>query len=382
MLTSSIGVSGMTPLIGTFKQEFHLTTFQAGLLFSVLNLGMIVVAVPAGVLGDRLGERAVAVGASLLVCLSFLGQGLANSYWLLLASRSLLGIGNSAVWTTGPAWLSNLVPASRRASAVGGVVAFSRLGGALGPAFFGFTAEQFGVLTPFAVVAGGTLAVAVLFSAHRGREAPIALEPRVQLRPLATVRAVRGSRVVVGAIVFMVIIGMITTVNGLLLPLHLRANGLSTGTIGAAYSATGVLGVITAVWARRVGESHGSMRIASLTTFLIGLALLLPVASGGTPMLLALVLLSSVLSALLVTVTYPLGTIGAHEGALGPGAVMGLLNGSWGIAATVSPIAAGAVADAAGDRVVYAALAAVCFVALLAIGRGRRRAGSLQEVTT
>ena len=61
---------------------------------------------------------------------------------------------------------------------------------------------------------------------------------------------------------------------------------------------------------------------------------------------------------------------------------MGLLNGSWGIAATISPIAAGAVADAAGDRVVYAALAAVCFVALLAIGRGRRRAGSLQEVTT
>jgi MFS family permease len=183
-------------------------------------------------------------------------------------------------------------------------------------------------------------------------------------------------------IVFMVIVGMITTVNGLLLPLGLKANGMSSGSIGAAYTIAGLLGVATAFAGRRYTRSDGSTRIQSLTTLVIGASLLLPVAATGTIVLLAMVVLSSVLSALLVTVTYPLGTIGAHQAGLGPGAVMGLFNGSWGVAATLCPVVAGVLADAGGDRIVYLGMAALCLLAVLEVGRrGRRRVGSTREVT-
>jgi len=62
------------------------------------------------------------------------------------------------------------------------------------------------------------------------------------------------------------------------------------------------------------------------------------------------------------TILYPLGAAGAHRASLGRGAVMGLLNLLWGVAATIGPLASGAAAEAAGERWTFGLLVACCAV--------------------
>ena len=60
------------------------------------------------------------------------------------------------------------------------------------------------------------------------------------------------------------------------------------------------------------------------------------------------------------TILYPLGAAGAERASIGRGAVLGLLNLVWGIAATVGPLVTAAVAETAGERAAYVLLIASC----------------------
>jgi hypothetical protein len=64
-------------------------------------------------------------------------------------------------------------------------------------------------------------------------------------------------------------------------------------------------------------------------------------------------------AAVLYTVTFPLGAVGGRAAGIGVGTVAALLNIMWAASMLVAPVAAGAVAQAAGDRAAYAVVAAL-----------------------
>src|SRR5687767_4869577 len=88
----------IVPLAPTFADEFSLSGVQAGMILAASSLAALAVALPLGVLADRIGARWVTIASACLFTLSTLGQGLAVDFWTLLGSRVAFGVAFGALW--------------------------------------------------------------------------------------------------------------------------------------------------------------------------------------------------------------------------------------------------------------------------------------------
>ena len=140
--------SAIVPLVPAFALRFSLSPLQSGLLLASASVAILVVSIPAGMAGDRLGMRRVTLAAMVVLAASDAGQGLAGSFWELLAARVAFGVGFGALWTTGLAWLSEAT-GDRHAQALSLTVTTAGLGGVAGPAFAGVLVQRFGLAAPF-----------------------------------------------------------------------------------------------------------------------------------------------------------------------------------------------------------------------------------------
>ncbi len=96
-------------------RELHLTNAQLGRLTFVFILVYMLSAPVFGVLADRFHRpRLVAAGVALW-SLATLGAALVHSYPMLLLTRSLVGVGEAAYASLGPAMLADCFPESERA---------------------------------------------------------------------------------------------------------------------------------------------------------------------------------------------------------------------------------------------------------------------------
>ena len=98
--------SAIVPLVPAFAHRFALSPLQSGVLLASASVAILIVSIPAGMLGERLGARRVTLAAMAVLAVADAGQGLAGTFWELLAARTLFGVGFGALWTTGLAWLS------------------------------------------------------------------------------------------------------------------------------------------------------------------------------------------------------------------------------------------------------------------------------------
>lgn len=349
----------IVPLIPVFSSRFDLSAVEAGALLASVNVAVMLTSVPLGQLSDRIGSRSMTVTAAALFALSAVGQGLSPAYGLLLVSWAVFGIGVAIVVTGSLAWLSDILPADERTVALGGAATVSGLGIIAGPLFGGVFVERVGLQTAFLIAAAiaGILAVATRIGTTEATRPPAV--PSL----LTTLRAVRGQPLVIGGLTLVALLGSIFGVVNVLVPLRLDGNGLSAGEVGLAFS--GSAGVFVAVsWmVARLGRRAVALRMAALVSFAQGALLLLPIASLSTIAMVAFLFLRAPLWATLSTISYPLASEGAHRGGLGRGAIFGLLNLSWGIAATISPVAGGAIAQTIGEPWAYGVLAFACVAA-------------------
>jgi MFS family permease len=87
------------------KKYFNLTDAQAGMLPSLLQVGVAVFLIPASVLADRLGRRKVIMGMALIWSLFTVVTGLAGKLWHLLLARFMVGTGEAGYQPAGQTWL-------------------------------------------------------------------------------------------------------------------------------------------------------------------------------------------------------------------------------------------------------------------------------------
>jgi nitrate/nitrite transporter NarK len=89
------------PLIPIMRSELHINSAQAGLLSTLLFLGLGVAYLPAGVLTDRFGPRLVMIGSTLLLTLGgILLPLLPDLLWILLW-RFIIGLGSGGAFVAG-----------------------------------------------------------------------------------------------------------------------------------------------------------------------------------------------------------------------------------------------------------------------------------------
>lgn len=107
------------PLMPVLMQTFQIDLTQAGLLMSIIAMIGLVLALPTGIILQRLGPK-----AALLIALGTMAFGagigaLSNSFAVLLASRVIEGLGMGLMGVTAPATIAMWFPPERQGTPMG-----------------------------------------------------------------------------------------------------------------------------------------------------------------------------------------------------------------------------------------------------------------------
>ncbi len=184
----------LLPLIQSDPQLL-LTYTQTGLLRSVQNGASAVLQVPAGYLGERVGEFWLLVGGNVWVAAGLIGMAAATTFPLLLATTLVAGLGGGTQHPLATSMVSRSHDARGRSTAVGTVNFAGDLGKLAAPALALLLAARYGWRgTLYAVGFAGLAFMAISGLARRaiasgGRPASAAGGSPVQSRETTDLRA-------------------------------------------------------------------------------------------------------------------------------------------------------------------------------------------------
>lgn len=178
--------------------EFQINNEQFGQLLAAFRWVYAVMHIPAGFIADRFSLRlffALAVGLW-----SFAGAVAfwIRSLWLFMASRALLGLGESVNWPFSTRIVSNMLPREDRGLGMGIFNSGAAVGALVAPLFITPLAARCGWRWPFLIVGAlGALWIALwLWFTRGGRAAAFAGDPAARpgsrtpqeiMRPFATI---------------------------------------------------------------------------------------------------------------------------------------------------------------------------------------------------
>lgn len=269
IVTSEILPIGLLTEIGA---EFGVSDGVAGLTMTLPGIVAAVAAPAVTVATGRLDRRLMLAVLMGVLAVADLMAAVAPAYWVLLASRVLVGVTIGGFWSIGAGLAARLVPERSAATATSVIFSAVPLGSVLGVPAGTFVGHLAGWRTAFAVL--GILSAAVL-------AALLVVLPRlpaVQVtrpRVLLGLLGLRGVRVALVA-TFLVVLAHFGTYT-YVTPLLQQVTRIDPGTTGAfllAYGVAGVAGNFLA-GAALTRRPRGTFAAAGL---LIGVAtLLLPV---------------------------------------------------------------------------------------------------------
>ena len=230
-----------------------------------------------GRLGDRHGQKRMAVG-SLAAYVILLGLSAAVvNVWQLLALRTAIGL-FAGMGPLGLAMVTSLAPREETGRCVGGVQSAQILAAAVGPLSGGLLAHAIGMRWTF-VTTSAACAVALLllaaFYEEAPRAAPAAERPRNRLGDVLRIAGAPGLMVVLFIVNF---IGRSFTP---ILPLHLRSLAVPEGSLavytGVLISAYSVCAAVSAGLCGRATRDRDPRRLL-IATLLAGAAIVVPMA--------------------------------------------------------------------------------------------------------
>ncbi|MHB2001543.1 MAG: MFS transporter [Solirubrobacteraceae bacterium] len=352
----------LAPLLPSLKHELRMSTSQAGLLVAMYGLGSIGAAIPATICAARVGARAAALLGLVTFAATSVLFGLAQDYPLLLAARFAQGAGGAACWTGGMVWLLEVAPASRRGELLGIGFGVAEAGAILGPVL-GDVAARLGRAPTF----GGVAAISLLLALVTARTPPPPADQR-GLRLLGTLSCprIRTTMWLAG------VPALVLSAIGVLAPLQLHRLGAGPGEIALSFGVAAAAGILVRLLAGRLSDRRGPSLPIKLG-LLLSIPAVLAIPWPGDRSLAA----ALVVAALLANGIFwpPLmamlsdACVASGAGQVTAVAVMGL---SWPPGNILGAAGGGALAQAAGQRVAYSAMAAMLLAGYLALARQGR----------
>src|SRR3712207_402824 len=126
--------AALAPLLPRYADELGLSKTGAGLLVAAYATGVLVAALPGGIIAARFGPRRATVGGLVLVAVAGVAFGFAESAWTLGVARLAQGLGSALSWSGALAWLVAGTPRERRGELLGTALGAAIFGALLGPA--------------------------------------------------------------------------------------------------------------------------------------------------------------------------------------------------------------------------------------------------------
>ena len=185
----ALGYGVVAPVLPQYARNFGVSISAATFVITAFALMRLVGAPPAGMLVQRFGERRVYVSGLLIVALSTGACAFAQTYWQLLAFRSLGGLGSAMFTVSSLGLMIRISPANARGRVSGMFTSAFLVGSVLGPVLGSLTAGL-GLSMPFVIygvallVAAGVVLVMLRTSslATPGEQTETALSVREALR--------------------------------------------------------------------------------------------------------------------------------------------------------------------------------------------------------
>jgi predicted MFS family arabinose efflux permease len=373
VVVDTVLYTALTPLLPHFEHTYDLSKSSAGVLVAAYGVGVLVGAVPAGLIAARRGARGAVLAGLVLVSAASLGVAVADSFGTLVAGRCAQGFGSSLTWAGGLAWLALASPRARRGQAMGTAMGAAVFGALLGPVV-GAAASLIGVRAAFATIAGleAVLAIAAL------RLAPSPPERQ----PFGMIKTAFRDREFLLGLWLMTIPALLFGTLGVLAPLALDDDGIGAVAIGAVWVGAAAIETVINPWLGRVSDRLGPARparvaLAGSTAVCLGLA-----ASESAWLLVPLVLAAALTWGALYSPALTMLSHAAEHVGLAQGLSFGVMNAAWAVGNAIGPAGGGGVAELTSDALPYLAGAVVCALTATALWQagGRRAAADVGEL--
>ncbi len=351
----------LSPLLPDYAAALGLTKSAVGVLAGAFAAGVLVAALPSGLLASRVGLRPTLLLGLGLTAVSSVAFGLGTRFGLLLFTRFAAGVGSACSWTAAVGWLARTAPPERRGELIGLAISAAVAGAFLGPAL-GAAAAWVGTGPAFGAIAAACLVLAGRVVALREPDA----EPRS-----ATLLAALGVRALRAPLGLILLAPLLFAVLGVLVPLALAARGWNAGWLGALYAGSAALEAVVHPVLGRWSDRRGAL--APLSAGLAGaIVVLIVLAVARNPWVVAgLVVAAAITFGATLVPGMALVTRAADAAGLGSVLAMALANLAWALGHAVGSPLCGWLGDRIGDTATYLLFAALCVVVLAALRRGR-----------
>jgi predicted MFS family arabinose efflux permease len=359
VLVDTVFFAVLSPLLPDYAAALGLTKTAVGVLAGAFAAGVLVAALPSGLLASRVGIRPTLLLGLGLTAFSSVAFGLGSRFGLLVLTRFAAGVGSACSWTAAVGWLARTAAPERRGELIGFAISAAVAGAFLGPAL-GAVAAWIGTGPAFAAVAAACVGLAACVVASRE---PSAEPGRV------TLTAALGIRTLWVPLGLILLAPLLFAVLGVLVPLALGAHGWNAGWLGALYAAAAALEAVVHPLLGRWADRQGAL--APISAGLIGaITVLLGLALAGEPWIVAgLAVAAAITFGATLVPGMALLTRAADAAGLDSVLAIALANLAWALGHAVGAPACGWLADRAGDTATYLGFAALCVGVLLAIRR-------------
>lgn len=115
----SVPMFCVPPMEHIIKEKLLLSHAQTSLLFTAPLIGMAALAIPGGMLADRIGIKKAAGIGTIIIAIGTVLRGITNDYATILAFTLIVGVGSALIFPNLPKLVSQLVPRNRFGAATG-----------------------------------------------------------------------------------------------------------------------------------------------------------------------------------------------------------------------------------------------------------------------
>jgi MFS family permease len=353
--------AALTPLLPHYAERFDLSKAGAGLLAAAYPLGVLAGSIPSGFAAVRLGVKATAAGALVLMAATTVAFGFADSIWLLDSARFAQGVASACAWTAGFAWLLGASAGARRGALIGSTLGVAIVGALFGPVL-GAIASTTGTRGAFAVVGAAALALAG-WTLATPAPAPSSGQS------LALLWSSFRNRRILGGVWLVLLPALLFGTLSVLAPLRLSELGFGAVAIGSVFLVAAGFEAVLAPAVGRVSDRRG-LRLP-ITVGLVASA----AATAALPwpdrarLLAGVVVVAAMCFGIFWTPAMSLLTHTGERIGLDYALAFALINLAWAPGQALGSAGGGALARATSDAVPYLLLCGACLLTLVAVSR-------------
>jgi MFS family permease len=339
-----LGVSIISPVLPQYALSFSVPLALVGWAISAFALARLVTDIPAGLLADRFGRKRTMISGLVLIILSSIGAGMADTYAWLIFARVVGGIGSALYMIAATTWVAQVSAGESRGRYMSLYTGLVFAGTAFGPTIGGYAAARFGLNAPF--FAWAALGVVGLIATLPLKET--AQRSKMRVKDVLSVLSNRPFMLVNCAVLAMFFLRV--GVRSTLVPLYAHLNlGLSVERIGVLLTVAAVATATSTFLSGWLSDRVGRKRPVMACLFLSGIVVLFIPSQGSPASLMAIMALYGLATGLQ-------GSMAAWPADVAPKGKLGISMGVYreigDIGMVLGPITATYVAGYTGDQTV------------------------------